>query len=344
MNIYKRFLAYTSFYTKNVARNILASDFCVDNRFYADFVRQRSLSRIRKYEKKFQDNSIYPCTIEIELTNFCNFDCIFCPNAVHIREKGIMSFQTFKNIIDEVENFKRIYIVFSGFGESLLDREMIDKLDYLYEKRIASHVELVTNGFLLTEKMCQSLCKRKLVDVLNISVDAAGAETYRKIHAFDGFSVVMQNLEYLNRIKKTNNQSYPFVSVRFKTFSFNKGQFSEFVKKFNPIANEIKAYVNIFRWPESEIKIDSIEERKFIRIVCPNLWEGIRINWNGDVVLCCMDYEGKVVLGNINEQTLINIWNGSQIQNYRDRHKKFQFNYLKICRDCDINSHLIIPW
>lgn len=344
MNAYRHLQAYSLFYAKRIVNNVLSSDYCINNRFYVNFTKQRILSRIKKYEDKFPGIIVLPSSIEIELTNNCNLDCVFCPNAAHVRKRGVMSFGVFKNIINQARDMEKCHIIISGFGESLLDKEIIEKLDYIYDKKVARFVELVTNGCFLTEKLCQALCERQLIDILSVSIDAADSDTYKKIHSHDLLDLIVQNLEYLKKVKNKNNSSYPLISVRFKNFSFNKGQFRQFINKFSPIVDEIRPYINISKWPESEIEIDSAKRRDFIKIPCPNLWEGIRINWNGDVVLCCLDYEGKVVLGNINEQTIVDIWNNTQIQTYRKKHIDFQFDRLKICKDCNINSNLIFPW
>jgi len=342
-NIYKYFHIYISHYAKRIARKVLSSSLC-NNRLYIDSVKKRALSHIRKYEEKLSKGQICPDTVEIELTNFCNLDCIFCPNSKHRRKKGIMDFGVFKRIVDEVTTLKVSHVVISGFGEPLIDKGIIEKLDYIYDKKVECYIELVTNGFLLTEKMCNALCAKQLVNILDVSIDASNAESYKKIHNRDGFNIIMQNLTYLNKIKKKENHLSPFVSIRFKVSSFNKGQFKQFVNRFWNIVDEIKTYANIFGWPESNINISSIDKNRIIKIPCPNLWESIRINWNGDVILCCMDYEGKVILGNVNGQSLLDIWNGLKMQNYRQKHKDFQFDCLRICKDCDINSHLVIPW
>jgi len=43
----------------------------------------------------------------------------------------------------------------------------------------------------------------------------------------------------------------------------------------------------------------------------------IHILFNGDVVLCCMDWKRKVVLGNVRSQSIEKIWNSRKYEAVR---------------------------
>jgi len=338
----KRFRFYLSYYLKKLSIIFLRSRLCYKNKVCSLILKSHSLNRLEGY-KKYPQEFIQPKNIEIELTNKCNVDCVFCPNSKHNRARGVMLFSTFRKIVDQINSSKANQVIIGGFGESLIDKELIEKLTYL-RKNTSVKVELVTNGILLTEDICEAICKGRLLDSLDVSIDAADSKTYNQLHKCEGFDTVVNNLKFFSEAKKRFNYSLPFVRVRFKDFNSNKGGFRKFVNIFSGISDEVVAFMNIFKWPGSEMKVDFIDRKRLIRIPCPSLWEGIRINWNGDLVLCCMDYEGRVVLGNIKDKSISDIWNSDRIKSYRDSHRRFQFDNLTICNDCDINSHLVIPW
>ncbi len=340
----KRVRAHLLFYAKKFAKKVLSSHICVKNRHCVDLIQRRSLAKVKKYEGKYRDNSIAPETIEIELTNRCDLGCVFCPNYSHKRKRGTMSFETFKNIVDGMKELHISQVTFSGFGECLLDRNITEKLDYLHTHKSVAYVQLVTNGVLLTHELSEKICEEGLLNLVSISVDAADRATYETIHNVDVFDKVVENVMLLYEIRKEKRLSSPRISVRFKDLFCNRGNFNNFVNRFCKISDNIRAYVNIFGWPESNLTIGTVRRDEIIKIVCPNLWEGMRVNWNGDVVLCCQDYEGKVILGNVNDQSIVDIWNNELIEHYRESHKNLQLGNLKICNDCDVNSHLVIPW
>jgi len=66
------------------------------------------------------------------------------------------------------------------------------------------------------------------------------------------------------------------------------------------------------------------------------------INWKGDVTLCCNDFYGKLVMGNINDNNLLDIWRGPNFEFYRSKLIKGQRSSISICRHCDNEG--CIPW
>ena len=52
---------------------------------------------------------------------------------------------------------------------------------------------------------------------------------------------------------------------------------------------------------------------------CKDLYRSMWVYWNGDVVPCCYDLTGKEILGNVNQNTLEEIWNGECYASFRKR-------------------------
>ena len=51
--------------------------------------------------------------------------------------------------------------------------------------------------------------------------------------------------------------------------------------------------------------------------LCDLLYHKMYIGYNGDVLLCCMDWRRQVVLGNVRKQTLREVWMGEPYRHYR---------------------------
>jgi radical SAM protein with 4Fe4S-binding SPASM domain len=65
------------------------------------------------------------------------------------------------------------------------------------------------------------------------------------------------------------------------------------------------------------------------------------INWDGSVVPCCLDYEGEIILGNVKNQTLKEIWLGDGFKQFRKKLLK-DINSVDMCKKCRmrlLNSH-----
>lgn len=68
----------------------------------------------------------------------------------------------------------------------------------------------------------------------------------------------------------------------------------------------------------------------------------IVINWKGDVVLCCNDFYGDVVLGNVNDANLLDIWQSTTLEYYRKMLINGQRSKIAMCNHCENGSS--IPW
>ncbi len=236
----------------------------------------------------------------IELTNKCNYNCIMCPNSKQTREKGIMSMKTFKKIIDSVEPG---YVNFNMLGESLIDKNLIDKIEYARKKHPTPNFTIYTNASLPIGDLINSS-----INLVCVSFYGHDRETYKKIHRIDNFDKVLKNIKDVlkdkiiilcNHIKGMNNpervrelfRGYRFISYPIHTFAGG---------------------------------IDLEGREKDCEIM-----KGILVfHWNGDVTTCCMDYDGKNVFGNINKKPLIKIM--------EDFHKAKS----PVCETCSIGKSI----
>jgi radical SAM protein with 4Fe4S-binding SPASM domain len=59
------------------------------------------------------------------------------------------------------------------------------------------------------------------------------------------------------------------------------------------------------------------------------------VDWNGDVVLCCDDWNHSTILGNLKKQTIEEIWKGNKLKEIREAHKKGEFYKVPLCAGCN---------
>lgn len=67
---------------------------------------------------------------------------------------------------------------------------------------------------------------------------------------------------------------------------------------------------------------------------CGALWRTPNIASNGDVVPCCRDVELSMVIGNVKEKSLNDIWHGEKITEYRLLHIKGEYDKIPTCFHC----------
>ena len=73
--------------------------------------------------------------IHIENTNSCGYKCAMCPRESHTRQVGFMTVDDFSVVMERVRGVRwtdeREIFHLHGFGEPLLDRQMVTKIELL---------------------------------------------------------------------------------------------------------------------------------------------------------------------------------------------------------------------
>ena len=69
---------------------------------------------------------------------------------------------------------------------------------------------------------------------------------------------------------------------------------------------------------------------------CTRLFKHAYILFNGDMVLCCTDYFKTMVLGNVAESSIYEVWNGPRAVKIRQDFLRGDFSENPLCRDCCI--------
>lgn len=272
--------------------------------------------------------------VRYEVTDHCNATCIMCPREEHEhgREHGIMDQAKYERSIDEVVGLGAKKIVLTGFGEPMLDKRLEKKIAYAKSKGLSTYI--ITNGSVLNSKRAQGILEAGL-DEMRVSFYGMGRDTY---------NTVMQGLDY----EKTRDGLLDFLALREKLGLHTKVQLSYLTMPEN--AKDEGAFKEYW-----EPKVEAIEiwrphnfgdgrdyrEREespkiSVKTTCGRPESGpLQIQWNGEVIPCCYDYNNKIVLGNAFEQPVLEIMNGAKYRLLRYAHRTGRFNLFPYCDQCD---------
>lgn len=67
---------------------------------------------------------------------------------------------------------------------------------------------------------------------------------------------------------------------------------------------------------------------------CPEIWDKLSINWDGSVSACCQDYDNIMIVGNILENDLKEIFHSEKEKQYREILKYNNYEQLVLCQNC----------
>lgn len=277
--------------------------------------------------------------INIEISNICNLQCTFCPEV--IREKKLMSLDLFKKVIQQAAPLTE-QVCLHLMGEPLLHPKFFEIIQACEAEK--TQIFLVTNGLLLKEKHFSELIK-PVFRQINFST-----------HSFFNNFPEKNPDEYLNQIFKFTEMAFkenPNLYINYRLWNLtnplgevsaeNKTILKKITDRFQvdlPTLINVKKTKSIrvlnrlylhfdteFIWPNLDLPI--IGESG----TCYGLSSHFGILADGTVVPCCLDKEGKIPLGNLNDNDLNSILNSETAQSIL---KNFKKNKLinPLCQRC----------
>lgn len=259
--------------------------------------------------------------VRYEVTDKCNAECIMCPRDLHTRPHGIMDQEKYERSIDEVSELGCTQVTLTGFGEPLLDKNLEKKIAYAKSKGLRTYV--ITNGSLL-QKRGASLAESGL-DELRVSFYGMSPETYNEIMQKLDFNRSKKGiLEFLDLRKDTK------VMISYLRFLGNE-HYSEFLDFWEHRVD----YVEVWK-PHNFSSGRHYRPLRGVKSSCGRPQSGpLQIQWNGEVIPCCFDYNNEIVLGNAFESPVMDVLNGDKYNALRDAHDNSEFAKFPLCNGCD---------
>ncbi len=283
-----------------------------------------------------------PKEIIISITNRCNFKCRMCDIPRNKIEE--LSTTQWKQVIKDVVSCGARAIVFSG-GEPLLREDIFELVSFAKNNSMGAC--LTSNGYLLNKEAAYKL-RQAGIDVVNISIEGPkhihdylrGKGMYEKaifalenlrrhkIEATIATMVSRYNYKYLPTIVELARQ-YGVTTIKFQPFSkiflSNRQDGNGFlipfyeIKKLTLIIKDVIGLSNQYAIainPSGYLEMMPFYlGRQYIgsNNGCAALENSCPINCNGDIYPCWVVAGQDALIGNVKENSFLNIW-GSKRQ------------------------------
>ncbi len=312
-----------------------------------------------------------PYIYNIETTNYCNMKCVMCPRTMYMTRKNIWIdddlFEKLLNNVkthekDKLENFwnwieneynQKIdevsengfyfsviskHLVLHGFGEPFLDKKLIKRISMCTKKNIPTYFSC-TPATMTVEKAEKAM--EAGLGVLKFSLDAMDERKIQKIRGKRAnFEDSVEKIIKLLEIKKKRNFKTILVPCMIDLGFDNTDitMHKEFLKFWSD--KKVFAYIKSQdnRWlyeNDKDIKSKSHYSQQY----CEYPWLSVSIMADGNVVPCTQISNSELVLGNINDNSLEEIWNGKKYQELRKMHVSGNFPKGHKCNDkCDMKK------
>lgn len=273
----------------------------------------------------------FPERINVEPTNLCNMRCRLCPHPRMERARGRMDLELFRRIVREcAAHGTALWLQY--MGEPLLHPGIVEMIASAKEAGLAK-VGLSTNASLLDAPMAQRILDSGL-DRLECSVDAVDPEGFRRCRGSDDFQRVLSNVESFLDAKRARGRRTPVTSVQYMSFTLEgDGWRRAVIDRWRPrlgpgdfiMSIRDYSFAGSVRGPR-----DAGE-----RGPCAWPFRSAVILWDGTLVLCGSDYDGRAAMGDVNRQSIREIWHGEGFRRVRDLHREAAWDRHPLCRGCD---------
>ena len=258
------------------------------------------------------------------------------------RMKGYMPDDVVEALAENIKRFNISGVRFIRWGEPTMHPKYIEIMSKM--KRAGALIHLNTNGSLLDERQIIELMNIHL-DSIKFSFQGADEGTYNEMREGGDYLRLLSIIKKFHEIR--GDRDYPYIQISTTLTAESEEQVENF-------KNDIKDYCDYYNVGHTKLnhlnveamkvsdkekdKIRQLQKRETIvhkyRKVCNEAFDKLSVNWNGDVTLCCTDYDNFMIVGNILDNDIKQIFNSNAAKNYREVILKHQYSKIKCCSDC----------
>ena len=275
------------------------------------------------------------------MTSKCNYRCYMCPQLNLKRPRMDMPSELYCRVVDEIDSFGVEGLWLYHFGESLLHPEFKHILGHVSSKNNLGILWLSTNGQCFGEDSMHCVLDSALT-YLNYSMNAVTEKTFSTVSKQGDFSVVEKNLERFIELKRPGSvPTPPFLRCQMIEQETTQHEIDPFIAKYYKRVDIVS--VNMLEHGTVKNNAGFIANRERTQLTTCNKVsrnDGF-INSNGHVTICDAAYNEEILLGDVNKNSMHEIWNGAERKRILELNRQGRMHenaFCCRCTDYDVGS------
>lgn len=299
--------------------------------------------KLKKIKQNEKINSLENIGLLVNVVNICNANCVFCAYKYYKDKRMLMTFKTFKKIIDEIKLFKGKNIDLTPtLGEILIDQNLFEKIKYA--KKNEFHVSAYTNGILLNKNNNYKKLVDSGIDYIALSVGDIDPKIDSEIYKISIESskerwIGINKLINYFLAKKNKKIKLSFRPKRAPWEIIKEPEFKSILKKLDE--NNINFSLEYDNWggmikPKDLIGIMSLKKVQSNFFIPCRMFNTLSIFPDGSVRLCGCRVKNSIyddlLIGNIKNNSLLELINSKKVINIKKSFKNN--NPPEICKNC----------
>lgn len=248
--------------------------------------------------------------VSLEAHTVCNQSCYFCPVAFAPRESYYMPTELYERIVGELaawrDTIEAVFMI--NYNEPTADKRFVDQVRTIRAAGLPPAV--LTNGTGLTRDRIDALVEMGGLRYLSINLSTLDRERYAKERGGDHLGLVLRNLEHARDKPLAEQMEMVVLGTGSEG---HKRDFEEISQRFAGSRFEVKYYEVMDRAGYLQIgHKPSTRNRRLCG--CDNVGsrplQHLHITPQGKCVLCCEDYDGKYVVGDLTNESVEGVLTG----------------------------------
>ena len=191
------------------------------------------------------------------------------------------------------------------------------------------NLKINTNASLLNEEKIHTILSSN-VKTMVFSADLTDSDLYKKLRVNGSLEKTIKNIKLFREIQKKHYSSNKIIT-RVSGVKFSKKQnFDSMMKLWGDIVDQV-AFVDYNPWENSYEKPPN-----GLITPCSDLWRRMFVWWDGKINPCDVDYKSKLNIGNIEKNSIKELWNSKYYQELRSNHLESKRQNISPCNACTV--------
>jgi MoaA/NifB/PqqE/SkfB family radical SAM enzyme len=248
--------------------------------------------------------------VSLEAHTVCNQSCYFCPVSIAPRADYFMPTELYERIVGDLAAYRDTIegVFMINYNEPTADKRFVDQVRTI--KAAGLPPAVLTNGSGLTPDRIDAIVGMGGLRYLSINLSTLDRERYRRDRGGDHLPMILRNLEHARDKPVAEKMD---MAVLGTGDADHKRDFEEISARFAGSRFDVKYYEVMDR--AGYLQIGHRPASRETRLCgCENVGsrplQHLHITPQGKCVLCCEDYDGKYVVGDLTRETLDEVLTG----------------------------------
>jgi radical SAM protein with 4Fe4S-binding SPASM domain len=283
-----------------------------------------------------------PIYIDLELTNFCSMQCVFCPTGSGESKKprGYFDVKYLDKLCEEAKELGVTGIRGIRWGEPMLHPKIIDILKTIKRTGLLTHI--TSNGKHIKQK--ENITKEilKYTDSMIISFQGLDKISYQEMRG-EHWDLVTSNVRLLRQWRDECKENKTFLTLSTTVLNESEDQIQGFKDYWGEIFDSVSVGYTRFEHLEEEtrnkIGKETLDKQHNMptKFKCAEVNAKLSINWDSTISHCCRDTSDRMLVGDLKTQSLKKVWNSVEAQSIRKLLEHERLDLFTQCSGCTMN-------